>query len=414
MEDVTLNSSQNNIKTMTVIYGIGNGFAFFDRVLIAMLFPFVLPAFGLDYSQGGLLLSCMAVGYIVFSILGGNLSDRVGRKKILLPSLIVFSVGSMITGFANNFAQLIGIRTAIGAFEGSYNSAAAAQVSEEAPPEKKGSFMGLYLSFAMLLLGFFCPIYATNVGAALGWRWACYLTIIPGVILALLAWRTVKETKKTWDLSEQNAGEKVKVSYLDIFKEKNIIVCIIMAMFGMTWQWSWTGYGTSFFMTERGFDAAAAGGIMSAMGLGGWLGMMAVPALSDKFGRKKTMAISAVIAFLFTLLLIYQSANLPPAAIFIIFFVAAFFGNGMFPIFLLTASTESVRPELGASTVGLVSSIGEIVGIAIAPPILGAIGDSYNLTMSMTVAAFALVIAFFVNLLLRETAPNIIKQKSSI
>lgn len=406
MQEPSLNS-QNNIKTMAITYGIGNGFAFFDRVLIAMLFPFLLPAFGLNYSQGGLLLSCMAVGYIVFSIFGGNLSDRIGRKKILLPSLIIFSIGSAVTGFATNFAQLIGIRTAIGAFEGSYNSAAAAQVSEEAPPEKKGSYMGLYLSFAMLLLGFFAPIYATNVGATLGWKWACYLTIIPGIILALIAWKLVKEKRKPAELD--STSEKQKASFKEVLKERNIIVCIILAMLGMTWQWSWTGYGTSFFITERGFDPTVAGFVMSSFGLGGWLGMMFVPALSDKFGRKKMLAVSAVVAFIFTMLLIHL--NVSSVFMFIIFFIASFFGNGAFPIFLLTASTESVRPNLAASTVGIVSSIGEIVGIAIAPPILGAVGDAYNLTASMTIAAFALVVLFLVNLLLRETAPNLVKSK---
>lgn len=403
---------ENNINTMVLTYGFTFGFSSLDRLLIAMLFPFILPYFHFSLTQGGTLITCMAIGYIIFSVLGGAISDKYGRKKVIMPSLIIFSLGSALTGMANSFASLVGVRTVIGAAEGSYNAAAAAQISEEAPVEQRGKYMGIYQSFFALLGSFIAPIYAMNVAAVWGWQWACYLTIIPGIILAIIAQKFVKEQPRFHEIQAGSKTdiEKPKVSLKEILKEKNVVVTIILAMFAMTWLWSWLSFGTSYFVMVKKLSETASGGLMSAMGLGGFFGMMIVPSLSDKLGRKKMVSIGAIIGLLGTLVIVFMP-NLGFIANYIAFFVTAFGAWGIFPIFLLVTNTESVPAEQAASAVGLVASIGEIVGIAIAPTLLGAIGDSFGLTATMLVGGAALIIVILISLFLRETAPAILNKK---
>lgn len=114
------------INTMVLIYFIVWGFSAADRLLIAMLFPYVLPEFGLAYTQAGFLMAAMSIGYLVCALGGAAISDQIGRKKVIVPSVVVFSLGSALTGFAGGFAQLIGLRTIVGAAEGSFNMAATA------------------------------------------------------------------------------------------------------------------------------------------------------------------------------------------------------------------------------------------------------------------------------------------------
>ncbi|WP_169717571.1 hypothetical protein SPSIL_051790 [Sporomusa silvacetica DSM 10669] len=74
------------------------------------------------------------------------LSDKYGRKKIILPSVLIFSLGSAFTGLATGFASLVSIRTFIGGAEGTFNSAAVAQIAEESLPEERGKNVGIYNS----------------------------------------------------------------------------------------------------------------------------------------------------------------------------------------------------------------------------------------------------------------------------
>ncbi|XFO68964.1 Sialic acid transporter NanT [Sporomusa silvacetica DSM 10669] len=106
----------NPVTVLVSTYTVTLGFSALDRLLIAMLFPFVLPEFGLDFTQAGILMTCMAVGYFVFAFIGGVLSDKYGRKKVILPSVLIFSLGSALTGLATGFASLVGVRTFVGRF----------------------------------------------------------------------------------------------------------------------------------------------------------------------------------------------------------------------------------------------------------------------------------------------------------
>lgn len=397
----------------TAILALGNGYLWFDRVMVMMAFPFVLPAFGLTLSQGGLIVSAMAIGFIICGLVFGNISDRIGRRKVYIPAIAVFSVGGFLTGLAGNIIALAGIRAVVCGAEGAYNSAAQAQVSERSMPEKKGRNMGFYAMVGLVSVGFLAPIYATTVGTALGWKWIFYLTIIPGIIVFTIITLMLREPKgKPAEARESTKNKgKPKYSFREILKEKNIIVCIIIAMFAMTWQWSWSSYGLTFFINERGLDPVSAGFVMSAFGVGGASGTLLVPVISDKVGRKPMIIISAVIGFIGTLSVVFGSAFLPATAVFILFTIAAFAGNGIFPIFLTVSPTESVNPALAATTIGLVTSIGETAGIAVAPPIFGAIGDRFGLDMTMTVASCALLIVLIAGVFLRETAPVVLNRR---
>ncbi|SHJ51460.1 MFS transporter [Parasporobacterium paucivorans] len=402
----------NSIKVMVAAYGLAFGFSSMDRLLILMLFPFIIPYFDLNLTQAGWIASAMAVGYIICALIGGVLSDKFGRKKVILPSIILFSVGSALTGLVTGFAQLIGIRAIVGGGQGFLNSAAAAQISEEAPIEKRGLYSGIYFSLFALLGSFVAPIYATKVASIWGWQTACVLTIIPGIILALLIKFFIKESKRFIPKKASVASEGAdspKGSWALVLKNKNIVVIIILAVFGMIWLWCWLSFGTTFFVS-KGYSSSAAGGLQSAMGIGGFIGMLIMPSFSDRIGRKKVLFLGSIIGAAGTLA-IAMLPELPFSGIFLIFIVSSFAAWGMYPVFLSIAPTESIPMKYAATAIALVSSIGEIVGTVIAPPLLGSIGDNFGITAIVVTGGVALIIVAIVSLFLRETAPQVIARR---
>lgn len=399
------------MNTMVMVYFLGWGFSAADRLLIAMLFPYVLPEFGLDFTMAGVLMAAMSIGYLLLAVAGGALSDKFGRKIVILPSVLVFSIGSALTGFAGSFAQLIGWRTVVGAAEGSYNMAATAQIAEESPPEKRGMYVGIYTSAFPLFASFVAPLYGTMVAEVWGWRWACYLTIIPGLLLAPYIWWKIKEKgHAAAPALSPVAAPSVpleKVSWVEVLKRRNVLVAAIISIFWMIWLWSWLSFGTLFLTKVKGYEPGSAGLLMAAMGSGGFLGMMAICTISDKIGRKPVIMLAAVVGFVGTLIAIYLPGGSLPLT-WVVLFATAFVTWGVCPVILSVIPSESVPSNWVALGVAIVTCLAEFAGIIIAPPGLGALADNFGLTTSLTVAACGTVPMLLFSFILQETAPRVI------
>jgi len=95
------------------------GITFIDRLGGALLFPFfalyLTSKFGIGMTEVGILFATFSVSSLVGSLLGGALTDRFGRKQIVIFSLIATSLGSVLMGLVNSLnifymlAALIGL-----------------------------------------------------------------------------------------------------------------------------------------------------------------------------------------------------------------------------------------------------------------------------------------------------------------
>lgn len=405
------------INTVVLVYFLGWGFSAADRLLIAMLFPYVLPEFGLDFTMAGVLMAAMSIGYLVLAVGGGALSDKFGRKVVILPSVLVFSIGSALTGLATSVVQLIGWRTVVGAAEGSYNMAATAQIAEESPPDKRGMYVGFYTSAFPLFASFVAPLYGTMIAEAWGWRWACYLTIVPGLLLVPYIWLKIRErghaSTSASGVATSQANTGAGPSWVEVLKRRNVLISASISIFWMVWLWSWLSFGTLFLTKVKGYQPGSAGVLMAALGAGGFLGMTAMCALSDRIGRKPVVMMAAVVGLIGTLTAIY----LPDGSMAItwaVLFVTSFVTWGMCPVILSVIPSESVPSNWVALGVAVVTCLAEFAGIIIAPPGLGALADHFGLLTSMTVAAFGMVPMFLISLALKETAPRLVSKALTV
>lgn len=389
--------------TIVAVYFLCWGFSAADRILIAMMFPKVLPSFGLNYAMAGVIMSVMSIGYLVCAVIGGWVSDKVGRKKIALPMVFIFSLVSALTGVAKNFAQLIGVRTIVGGAEGAFNMAATAQIAEESPLEKRGFYIGLYTGAFPLFASLVAPLYAGTVGVAYGWRAACYLTIIPGVLLVPAVWWLVRDKKGK---TPANVHKEKNPSWMPVLKSRNVLLSACVSIFIMVWLWSWLSFGTLYMTKVKGYSLSSADMHMASMGLGGFLGAVGMSFLSDRFGRKPVVLSVTIIGIIGTLAVL----NLPPSAsilTWIILFVTSFITWGGMVIFLSVIPSESVPSGYIARGVSIVTCSSEAAGIIVAPPLLGTVADHYGLQMAMTVAALGLIFSVIATFFLKESSPKL-------
>src|SRR5438067_9423249 len=117
-----------------------------DLIGFGILFP-VLARFARDAgaspATAGALVASFSVAQLVCSPLTGRLSDRVGRKPVIIMSLVGTAVGSLLTGLAGSLLWLLFLGRIVDGASGASVSVAQAAVTDVAPPEERARLLGL-------------------------------------------------------------------------------------------------------------------------------------------------------------------------------------------------------------------------------------------------------------------------------
>ncbi|HKQ88951.1 MAG TPA: MFS transporter, partial [Candidatus Acidoferrales bacterium] len=93
------------------------GTVFLDRMSQLYLAPYFAPEFHLSEAQVGFLASVVAASWAVSSLIFGAVSDRFGRRTVLIPGVLIFSLLSWLSGVARSFEELLVIRALMGVAE---------------------------------------------------------------------------------------------------------------------------------------------------------------------------------------------------------------------------------------------------------------------------------------------------------
>ena len=153
---------------------------------------------GLADGDAGRLAGILGISWGVLAIFSGRLSDAIGHRKVLIPAILLFSLLSGVSGLAQGLTALILIRALMGAMEGTYCPTSFTAVAAASKPARRGFNQGLQQSgFALLglALGPIIAIQLLNVVPS--WRWVFWIVAIPGFVVGLLLFFTLREPKDT-------------------------------------------------------------------------------------------------------------------------------------------------------------------------------------------------------------------------
>ena len=162
------------------------GIAGLDRMVIAYLFPQIVPDLGLSNTQAGMLTSILSLMFALAVWFSGGLYDRFGPKMILIPATFFFSAMSWIGGIMNKFFTMAIARGLMGLGEGAIYTPSMAIIAEESAPHRRGLNFGIFVCAFPFIGQGLGAIISTQLAASYGWRWTFFLVGIPGMILALL------------------------------------------------------------------------------------------------------------------------------------------------------------------------------------------------------------------------------------
>jgi len=393
-------SSKRYENTLVAILFFTWGTVFLDRMSLLYLAPYFAPEFHLNEQQIGTLASVLAITWAASTLIFGALSDRVGRKPVLVPAVLIFSALSWVSGMAHSYHGLLLIRALMGIAEGPTWSIMTALVEESSHPNRRGRNIGLVVSAAALVGLAAAPVLTTQVAARWGWRSAFFVAGIPGVAMATLLWKFVREPEPAGG----HAHQPISVSeYFSILRYPNIWLCCMGAAGFISWLFVMNVFAPLYLTRVAHQDPRTAGLLLGATGLGSFFLGFLLPSLSDRLGRRPVLLImasmSAIVPLAF-LCPVLQAHFLWLAAI--IFLTNT--GQGIASLVMVLIPTESVPGRFRATSIGLATLAGEVMGATAAPIIAGGLAEKYGLPLTMWLAAVGSAVVFVAAIFLRETS----------
>lgn len=391
-----------------VLLTLGFGLVGLDRWIMAPLAPSIMRDLNLSYQDIGLIFGALGLTWGIFSIIMGNISDKIGHRKILIFSLIFFSLTSGFSGSAMGLVSLIFIRSLMGVAEGAFCPTSFAATALAAKPKRRGAMQGLQQSgYALFGLGL-GPIIATQLLLVVpSWREVFWIVAIPGFIISLLMYFVIREPKDTpaAKLPEfQIHPTHEKVNWMQLLKTRNVLLSMAGLFCTMSCIFVVSAMLPMYLENFLKLKPQEMGYVVSAIGFGGFLGQFLVPTLSDWIGRKAAAILGFAGSAIFIMLFMKLDANIP--MLFMSMLALSFFSFGLVALLTGPIAAESAPVGLVASSIGLVVGSGEIFGGGIAPVISGIIAQHYGIQnifyLSLAGVLLGLILSFF----LIETAPR--------
>ncbi|MEN0108162.1 MAG: MFS transporter, partial [Pseudomonas sp.] len=350
----------------------------------------------------GNISAALAIAWGVSSIFMGRLSDRIGRRKVLIPSVLLFSLLAGLSGLATGVGALLVIRAVMGISEGAFTPNAIAATAESSHPSRRGLNIGIQQAFFPILGLGLAPIIATQLLLVVpSWRWVFLIVSLPGFVLAWVMYRQLKETVPA---AQPKAEQAPRGHWLAALRYRNVPLNIIGMFCMLTSLFVLSVMMPNYLTDYLHLEVQQMGFVMSAIGLGGFLGQLLMPALSDRIGRKPVVLLSFVATGLSIWLLSRTGAE--PVTLFALLFATTFFNFSMICMTVGPLTAESVPAALTSTATGLVIGIGEVFGGGVAPALAGYIAQHHGIENTLYLALGGAALGLVVALFLRETAPQ--------
>jgi MFS family permease len=395
-----MDRSRRSETSLVAILFFTWGTVFLGRMSALYLAPYFAPEFHLSHGQVGTVASVLAITWAISTFVFGALSDRVGRKPVLVPAVFAFSILSWASGLVHSFPELLVVRALMGAAGGPAWSTMTALIEETSSPDRRGRNIGFVVSAAALVGLAAAPVLTTQVAARWGWRSAFFAAAIPGLLMSVLVWKFTQEPAAESGIHEPPSFSE----YISILRYRNIWLCCLGAAGFMSWLFALNVFAPLYITQVAHESATTAGFLLGASGLGSFFLGFLLPSLSDRWGRKPLLLLMAAMSAMVPLAFLVPALYVYPVVLALIV-LAANSGQAIASVVLVLVPTESVPAQFRATSIGLSTLAGEVMGATLAPILAGTLAQKHGLAVTMWLAAAGSGLLFLVTLFLRETGP---------
>lgn len=335
--------SPPHILTLVMIAGMS---ALVMNIFLPSL-PQMADYFSADYGVMQLSVSLYLGFNAVLQIFIGPISDRLGRRKVLLGSIALFMVATVGALLATDVVTFLLFRMAQAVIVAGLVLSRAV-VRDMVPQDEAAAKIG-YVTMGMALVPMISPMVGGVMDEVFGWRSTFYLMLGLGGLLFALVWADLGETA---ELRGVRMIDQIR-EYPDLLRARRFWGYSLTAAFTAALFFAFLG-GAPFVGTEVfGLSPSALGFYFGAPAVGYALGNLLTGVFSRRYGINAMILVGSLIgAAGIALLILLWAGGLAPAPVFFGTFVLTGIANGLV-MPNATAGLLSVRPHMAGTASGL-------------------------------------------------------------
>src|SRR5678815_5066353 len=167
-----------------------------DNTVVNVALPSIERDLHIGISELEWVVNAYALTFGVLLLTGGKLADLVGRRRIFILGLIIFTASSFFCGIANGSTTLIAARTVQGVGAALMNPATLSIITATFPPRQRGTAIGIWAGVSALALAI-GPLLGGILAEDIGWSWIFFINIPVGVAGVIAARIFIDESKDT-------------------------------------------------------------------------------------------------------------------------------------------------------------------------------------------------------------------------
>jgi EmrB/QacA subfamily drug resistance transporter len=167
-----------------------------DNTIVNVALPSIERDLGIGISELEWVVNGYALTFAVLMLTGGKLADLLGRRRIFMTGLAIFTLSSLACGLATSAHMLIGARVAQGGGSALMNPATLSIITATFPSRQRGAAIGIWAGVSAMALAI-GPLVGGVLTEQISWSWIFFVNVPVGVIGIVVARLVIDESRDT-------------------------------------------------------------------------------------------------------------------------------------------------------------------------------------------------------------------------
>lgn len=272
------------------IIGLAHGTSHFFHLVLPSLFPWLMEAFGLSFTQVGALMTIFFAVSGVGQALAGFVVDRFGAVRVLIAAIGLLVVSAMTAALAQGYAMLVLAALLAGLGNSPFHPVDFSLLNRKVSPRRLGHAFSVHGLSGFLGWGA-APVLITALASLAGWRWAALGAGMVGVAALLVVWAGRKLLVEPGSADRDSEAEKPAASPVAFLRSLPVWMCFAFFVVGTLAFGALQNFGPSVLRDLYSLSIGLAASSLTAFMVGGAAGTFTGGFLASREdGHDRTIA----------------------------------------------------------------------------------------------------------------------------